>query len=136
MLTATCTVQAVASSSDVAIIGQLRGDTNDLALVMYRPSHHDVAVDVYEANASGSAHVRTPVATNVNLGDAISHGLALQGGVLTANVNGQTQSFTIGASWAGVPHYFKLGAYHAAPNTGNAGNDLTMVSFSQFAVQH
>ena len=136
VLTATCSVQAVASASDVAIIGQLRADNNDLALLMYRPSHHDVAVDVYQADAAGSAHVRTPLATDVNLGDPIAYRLALQGGVLTATVDGQTQSFTTGASWAGVPLYFKLGAYHTAPNTGNAANDLTMVSFSQFSVQH
>jgi hypothetical protein len=136
VLTATCTVQAVAAGSDAAIIGQLRGDNNDLALLMYRPSHRDVAIDVYQANLSGSTHVRTPIATNVNLGDTIAYRLALQGGVLTATVNGHTQSSSIRASWAGVPPYFKLGAYHTAPNTGNAANDLTMVIFSSFSVQH
>jgi hypothetical protein len=136
LLTATCSVQAVAAASDVAVIGQLRSPKNDLALLLYRPRQRDVAIDVYAANATGSAHTRTPLATDVSLGDTITYSLGLQSGVLTATVDGITQSTAIGPTWSGVPLYFKLGAYHAAPNTGNAAGDLTMVTFSAFAVSH
>lgn len=135
-LTATCTVQAVASASDVAIIGQLRGQNSDLALVLYRPVQHDVAIDIYAASTSGSAHTRTQIVPNVNLGDPIAYTLAYDAGVLTATVNGITQSFKTGPTWSGVPLYFKLGAYHTAPNSGNAPNDVTMVAFSAFSVSH
>lgn len=135
-LTGTCAVQAVAARSQGAIIAQLRGQTHDLALLVFRPGTADVVLQVYPRNASGSTHAVTPLVGNVQLGDAISYSLSFSGSVLTATVNGMTQSSTVDASWVGAPLYFKLGAYSVAPNVGNASGDVTMVAYSAFAVGH
>lgn len=135
-LTGTCQVRAVAASSGTTIISQLRGQAHDLALLVYRAATHDVAVDIYSTNTTGSTHTLTPLATNVNLGDTITYTLALNGSLLSATVNGASRSVTVDSSWVGAPLYFKLGAYSAAPNTGNAAADVTMVAYSAFAVTH
>ena len=135
-LTGTCAVRAVAARSQGAIIAQLRGQTHDLALLVFRPETADVVLQVYPRNASGSTHTVTPVVRDVHLGDAISYSLSFSGRVLTATVNGTTQSSTVDVSWVGAPLYFKLGAYSVAPNVGNASGDVTMVAYSAFAVSH
>ena len=135
-LTGACAVLAVAAKSTTAVIAQLRGQAHDLALLGYRPATHDVAVDIYATNASGSSHTVTALAGNVNLGDAITYSLSLNGNVLTATVNGGSRTVAVDASWVGAPLYFKLGAYSVAPNTGNNATDVTMVAYSAFAVSH
>ena len=136
VLTGTCAIRAVAPASSNAVFAQVRSQTNTLALLVYRPATHDLAVDIYSANASGSGHTVTALVKNVNLGDGIAYSLSVSGNVITATVNGATRSSTLDASWVGAPLYFKLGAYHLAPNTGNAPGDMTVVAYSAFAVSH
>lgn len=135
-LAATCEVRQVASASPVAIIGQLRSEGHVFAQMQYRTASRDVAVDVYQANATGSAHAATVLATGVSLSQAIMYALSFDGAMLTATVNGATRTFAVDAGWASAPLYFKVGAYHSAPNTGNPPGDATVVACSRIAVTH
>lgn len=135
-LRASCAVWAVAMRSDVATLAQIHGQERVFVLLVYRPARRDVAVDLYARNADGSGHQRTPIAAGVAPGDPITFTLRYAGDTLTVTVNGDTRQLPVDRSWAGAPVYFKLGAYHAAPNTGNAEGDLTRVACSAFAVEH
>lgn len=135
-LAGTCTVQSVAPGSSSAVFAQLRSQTNTLALLVYRPATRDIAVDVYSTNSSGSGHTVSVLVRNVNLQDSINYSASVSGSTFTATVNGVAHSSTLDASWVGAPLYFKLGAYHLAPNTGNAASDMTVVAYSAFAVSH
>jgi len=55
---------------------------------------------------------------------------------LNVTVNGITQSYTLISAWKNEPVYFKAGAYHSAPDTGNPEGDATQISFSQITVTH
>ena len=134
-LTANCVVQAVSAASDEATIGQIHNQSYVFILLLYRPTQKDVAIDIYSSLGS-STHTRTSMVQNVKIGDAISYSLTYKNNLLNVTVNGTTQSFAIDPSWAGTPMYFKLGAYHAAPNIGNPAGDKTQVAFSSFAVTH
>ena len=135
-LTATCKVLSVSVDADEGTIAQIHGQTYVFMLLMYRPGLKDIAVDIYATNTSTSGHTRTSMVTGVNLGDTVNYSIRYSGSTITATVNGVIKSFPIDSSWAGSPMYFKLGAYHAAPNTGNPAGDQTQVSFSVFAVSH
>ena len=104
-------------------------------LLLYRPATKDVVVDIY-ATYGGSTHTRMSLVQNVNLGDAVNYSIQYQGSTIVVTVNGTSKSYAIDASWAGRPMYFKLGAYHAAPNVGNPAGDQAQVRFSSFAVTH
>ena len=134
-LTASCVVQAVSVDSDEATIGQVHNQSYVFALLLYRPALKDIAFDLY-TTYGGSAHVRTSMVSNVNLGDAVTYSIAYKNSAMTVTVNGVTQTFAVDASWAGTPMYFKLGAYHAAPSTGNPAGDKTQTAFSSFAISH
>lgn len=135
-LAATCSVHAVASASPVAIIGQLRSEDQVLARLEYRPATRAVAIDVYPSHAAGSPHAATVIASNIDLDQSFDYSLSLADDVLIASVDGASRSFALDASWRGVPLYFKLGAYHTAPNTGNPPGDATVVRFERFSVRH
>jgi hypothetical protein len=135
-LTATCKVLSVSADSDEATIAQIHGQTYVFMPLMYRPALKDIAVDIYATNTSTSGHTRTSMVTGVNLSDTVTYSVQYSGNTVTATVNGVIKSFPIDSSWAGSPMYFKLGAYHAAPNSGNPAGDQTQVSFSAFAVSH
>ena len=134
-LTASCVVQSVSVNSDEATIGQIHNQSYVFALMLYRPAYKDVAFDLYSSLGS-SSHVRTSIVQNVNLGDAINYTIVYTGSTIAVTVNGTTQSFAVDPSWAGTPMYFKVGAYHAAPNIGNPAGDQTQVAFSSFGVSH
>jgi Alginate lyase/Calx-beta domain len=134
-LTANCVVQAVSVDSDEATIGQIHNQSYVFALMLYRPAQKDVAFDLY-SSLGGSTHVRTSIVKNVNIGDSITYSMTYTGNTIAVTVNGTTQSFAVDSSWAGTPMYFKLGAYHAAPNIGNPAGDKTQVAFSSFEITH
>ena len=134
-LTASCVVNSVSVDSDEATIGQIHNQSYVFALLLYRPGSKDIAFDLY-TTYGGSAHVRTSMVTVVNLGDAVAYTINYKGNSIVVTVNGTTKTFAVDASWAGTPMYFKLGAYHAAPNTGNPAADQTQVAFGSFAVTH
>jgi hypothetical protein len=134
-LTANCVVQAVSVDSDEATIGQIHNQSYVFILMLYRPATTDVAIDIYSSLGS-STHTRTSIAQNVKIGDSITYSMTYTGNTLNVTVDGTTQTFAIDPSWAGTPMYFKLGAYHAAPNIGNPAGDKTQVAFSSFAVTH
>jgi hypothetical protein len=95
-----------------------------------------VAVDLYERDADGSGHRRLPVAEGIAPGEPIRFSLRYAGDLLTVRVNGATRALAVERSWAGAPVYFKLGAYHAAPSTGNPEGDATQVACARFEVDH
>jgi hypothetical protein len=134
-LTASCVVQAVSVDSDEATIGQIHNQSYVFILMLYRPATKDVAIDIYSSLGS-STHVRTSIVQNVNIGDAITYSMTYKNNSLNVTVDGTTQTFPIDPSWAATPMYFKVGAYHAAPNIGNPAGDATQVAFSSFAVTH
>jgi hypothetical protein len=134
-LTANCVVQAVSANSDEATIGQIHNQSYVFLLLIYRPATKDVAVSIYSSLGS-STQARTAIVTGVNIGDAIAYSMTYKGNTFSVTVNGTTKTFAIDPTWAGTPMYFKLGAYHAAPNVGNAAADKTQVAFSGFAVTH
>jgi len=88
------------------------------------------------SSLGSSSHVRTSMVKNISLGTAISYTLVYKGNSIAVTVNGVTQNFAVDPSWAGTPMYFKLGAYHAAPNVGNPAGDHTQTAFSSFAISH
>jgi hypothetical protein len=134
-LTANCVVQAVSASSDEATIGQIHNQSYVFMLLLYRPTQKDIAVDIYSSLGS-STHTRASLVQNVKIGDPIAYSIAYKNTSMTVTVNGTTQTYTIDPTWAGTPMYFKLGAYHAAPNIGNPAGDKTQVAFSSFAITH
>jgi len=134
-LTASCIVQSVSADSDEATIAQIHNQSYVFALLMYRPANNDIAFDLYSSLGS-SSHVRTSMVQNISLGTAISYTLVYKGNSIAVTVNGVTQNFAVDPSWAGTPMYFKLGAYHAAPNIGNPAGDHTQTAFSSFAISH
>lgn len=134
-LTASCIVQAVSASSDEATIGQIHNQSYVFMLLIYRPAQKDIAVDIYSSYGS-STHSRQSFLTNVNPGDPIAYTIAYKGSTIAVTVNGTTKSYPIDPTWANTPMYFKLGAYHAAPNIGNPAGDKTQVAFSSFSVTH
>jgi hypothetical protein len=128
-------VQAVSANSDEATIGQIHNQSYVFILLLYRPAQKDIAIDIYSSLGS-SSHTRTSIVQNVKIGDAISYSMTYKNSSLNVTVDGTTQTFPVDPSWAGTPMYFKLGAYHAAPNIGNPAGDKTQVAFSSFAVTH
>jgi hypothetical protein len=135
-LDATCAVRAAAARSDIVTVGQIHGQDLVFVLLEYRPARQDVVLDVYDRNAPASPHQRIPVAVGIQLGDLFSWSLRYAGDTVAATVNGQTRQVQVDPSWAGAPVYFKLGAYHAAPHTGNAEGDASVVAFERFTVRH
>ena len=135
-LSATCEVQQVASASTKAIFGQLKGENHVFAQLQYRVATQDLAVDVYHSDTDGSSHAATVLVPAVALGQPIAYTLSFSGGVLTATANGASRSFPVDGSWNTAPLYFKVGAYHGAPNTGNPAQDHTTVTCSGIAVAH
>ena len=143
-LTATCFVNATSVDSNEATIGQLHGQNQPFVLLQYQPtssSTGNIVLFVLDTNTTNSAGTSYPMASNVALGSQISYMIKLSGNQLTATVNGSTTSpspITVDNSWTGAGNglYFKLGAYSAAPNTGNPAGDETQVTFSSFSVTH
>jgi hypothetical protein len=133
-LTASCVVNSVSVTSDEATIGQIHNQSYVFALLMFRPGSNDIAFDLY-STLGGSTHTRTSMVT-AKLGDTINYSINYKGNSIIVTVNGTTKTFAVDSSWAGTPMYFKLGAYHAAPNTGNPSGDQTQVAFSSFSVSH
>jgi hypothetical protein len=134
-MSATCAVQSVSVNSDEATIGQIHNQTTAFALLMYRPAMHDVALSLYSTLTSGISQ-RTSIVGGIGLNDKIVYSMNYLGNTLTITVNGIMRSFPVDASWSATPMYFKLGAYHAAPNSGNISGDQTQVSFSSFSLSH
>jgi hypothetical protein len=66
----------------------------------------------------------------------LNFSLSFLGGTITATVNGTTFTQTAAAVWDDYPVRFDLGAYSAAPNTGNPPGDSTQVAFGSFSVSH
>lgn len=130
-------VQAVASSATRAFIAQVRSADCILALLAYRPGTRDVAIDVYQSPVAGSVHASTVLATNVAPGDAIAYEISMNNGALQVALNGAAaRSFPVDAAWGTTPVAFKLGAYHNAPNTGNAAGDATVVTYARWSITH
>ena len=134
-LTATCSVLSVSANASEATIGQIHNQSVAFALLIYRPAQRDVALSLYTTLSSGVAQ-RTSILGNIAFSDKITYSIVYSGNTLIATVNGTTQSFTVDSSWTGTPMYFKLGAYHSAPNIGNPSGDATQVIFSTFNVSH
>ncbi|MBC7692212.1 MAG: polysaccharide lyase family 7 protein [Methylotenera sp.] len=134
-LGASCSVQSVAVNASEATIGQIHNQSVAFALLIYRPAQRDIALSLYTTLTSGIAQ-RTSLIGNVGLNDTITYSLVYSGNTLTTTVNGVTRNFTPDTSWTGTPMYFKVGAYHSAPNTGNPVGDTTRVTFTSFNVSH
>ena len=134
-LTATCSVISVSANASEATIGQIHNQSVVFALMIYRPVQRDVALSLYTTLSSGTSQ-RTSLIGNIGLNDKITYTLNYSGNVLTTTVNGVVRSFAVDSSWTGTPMYFKLGAYHSAPNIGNSATDATQVSFDSFTVSH
>lgn len=135
-LTGTCVIQAVSVDSDEATIAQIHGQDNAFMLLIFRPAYNDIQVIVYTTNG-GSAYTRTTVVTGVNIGDSISYSINYSGTTITTTVDGTPYVYSgVDSTWTGTGVYFKLGAYAAAPNTGNPSGDKTQVAYQSFSVSH
>jgi hypothetical protein len=135
-LSATCEVQQVATASPVAVIGQLRSENHVFAQLVYRVASQDIAVDVYQSDSDASRHAVTVLAAGLALGQPVAYALSFNAGVLTASVDGASRDFTVDGSWSSAPLYFKVGAYHLAPNVGNPAGDRTTVACAGISVTH
>jgi hypothetical protein len=93
------------------------------------------------ATPTATSSTLTTLLNGVSLNDTLSYTLQYSGNTLNVTVNDltksttATQAFSLPA-WAGQSVYFKLGAYHAASNTGNGSSDQTQVVVRSFAVSH
>jgi hypothetical protein len=134
-LSASCAVLGTASRAATVVVGQLRSAQHDFATLIYRPSTGEVALDMYAADQDASAHSASALATGLPLGSPIDYTISFARGELTVAVNGASRSF-LAQGWSASALAFKVGAYHTAPNTGNAPNDATVVACSRFAVTH
>jgi hypothetical protein len=135
-LQAAAVVNAVSVDSDEATIGQIHGDGSAaFVLLMYVPATREVVLTTY-ASPSSTVETRTLIESDVALDQTLDYQLSFRNGVITATVNGNSVTETAGTGWDNYPVRFDLGAYSAAPNTGNPANDETEVTFSSFGVTH
>lgn len=135
-LSGSCIVDSVAPSTTEGTFAQIHGQTNTFVLLDYRTTTGNVELAVYGANASGATKTNFVVKTGISLGSTINYTLTYKGDTVTAVVNGATKTVTVDSSWAGTPVYFKAGAYHSAPNTGNGASDATQVTYSSLSISH
>jgi hypothetical protein len=135
-LNGVCTVDSVAPSSQEATVAQIHGQTNVFVLLDYRTTTGNVELAIYNSNSSGATKTNYTVESGVALGQTLTYQLSYSGNTVTATVNGSTISETVDSSWTGTPVYFKAGAYHSAPNTGNGAADATQVSYSSLSITH
>ncbi|MDE1163560.1 MAG: polysaccharide lyase family 7 protein [Acidobacteriaceae bacterium] len=135
-LTGSCTINSVAPNTDEATFAQIHGQTYVFVLLDWRVSTGNVELAVYSSNASGATKTNYVVKSGVTLGTALTYSLAYSGSTVTAVVNGSTKSVTVDSSWTGTPVYFKAGAYHSAPNTGNGATDATQVTYTALGISH
>lgn len=134
-LTATCRVRKTSVDSDEAVIGQIHSLSGVLLIVAYNERKREVEAKVY-ASPSSTRATSYPMRSNVALGDRIAYSMQWIGSTLSVTINGATRNWTMASSWNGVPVYFKLGAYSAAPHKGNPAGDATHVAFERFYIQH
>jgi hypothetical protein len=136
-LKASATVNQTSVDTDEATIGQIHDNSSAaFVLLKYRPASKELLLSVYTSPAD-TASTDTVLLKNVMIGEAINYSLSFNAaGVITATANGATVSVTSGSDWDTYPVRFALGAYSAAPNTGNPAGDETQVTFSSFAISH
>jgi hypothetical protein len=135
-LQASAVVNATSVNSDEATIGQIHGNGGAaFVLLIYRPALQEVLLNVYDS-PTASTQAETVILKNVTLGQTINYGLSFKDGVITAIANGTTITLTAGSDWDSFPVRFAIGAYSAAPNTGNPAGDETQVTFSSFKISH
>jgi hypothetical protein len=130
-------VNAASVDSDEATIGQIHGQGSAaFVLLMYAAAKKEVLLKVYASPTSSTSATETVVEKNLPLNHALTYALSFTNGVITATVNGTTISETAGSDWDTFPVRFALGAYSAAPNTGNPSGDKTEVTYDAFSVTH
>lgn len=140
-LTATVNVTQVAATSDEATFGQIHGQNQAFVILLYRPAPiSDVAVQIYPSPTDSSTSARTSILTGVALNDKLTYSIDYRGNNLVITVNDVTKNTTKTSTfdetpWATQPVYFKIGAYHAAPNTTTT-TAQTQVVVSAFKVTH
>jgi Alginate lyase len=135
-LQASVAINAVPVDSAEATIGQIHGNGAAVfALLIYRPATQQISLKVY-ASPTTSTYSETVIEQNVLLGSMINYQLSFKDGIITATVNGKTATITSSSVWDSYPVRFDVGAYSAAPNTGNPAGDKTEVAFSSFSVSH
>jgi hypothetical protein len=135
-LQATAVVEAASVDSDEATIGQIHGNNSaPFVLLMYRPANEEIFLQVYDSPTT-STYTDTVIEQGVPLKSSISYQLSFENGIVTATANGNTVTIDAGSDWETYPVRFDLGAYSAAPNTGNPIGDETQVAFSSFSVSH
>jgi hypothetical protein len=126
----------VSVDTDEATIGQIHGyESAPFVLLIYQPGKQRVALKLYDSPTSG-AWDETVIDPDVTLNQSINYTLSFKDDVVTASVNGKTISVKAGSAWDKYPVKFSLGAYSAAPNTGNPPGDETKVTFESFSVSH
>ncbi len=135
-LQATAVINSVSADSDEATIGQIHGNGSAaFVLLIYRPALKEILLNVY-SDTTETTHSETVIQSNVTLGQTINYSLSFINGTIGATVNGNSISLTAGSAWDTYPVRFALGAYSAAPNSGNPAGDQTQVAFSSFAISH
>lgn len=142
-LVANATVISVAGNSNHVTIGQIFGPTKDgkpFVMLKYRKATNRVDLQYYRS-ATDSSAVTTTIAQNIGLNQPIAYTLRFFGSPaagykISGSVNGNIIDVAVDASWADVPMYFKLGAYHDVKNSGNPPDDASVVKFSSFSVNH
>jgi hypothetical protein len=102
---------------------------------MYEPATQEVVLTT-NASPTDTVQTRTVIESDVALGQTLDYQLSFRDGLITASVNGNAVSLTAGTGWDNYPVRFDLGAYSAAPHTGNPADDDTEVTFSSFGVTH
>jgi len=147
-MTGTCIVESVSVDTDEGTFAQIHGQIEPFVLLIYRPGHTDVEIQI-ENTSAATADVRTELATNVSLGDTISYSLTYSApsltaaGTITVHVNDVTTSTTnsaqvlpVDSSWSAQGQYFKIGAYSGANHIGNPAGDQTQVVYSSWSITH
>jgi hypothetical protein len=147
-MTGTCAVTAVSADTDEATFAQIHGQVEPFVLLIYRPGHTDVEIQI-ENTSAATSDTRTELAANVNLGDTISYSLSYSAatltsaGSITVHVNDVTtgttnspQVLAVDSSWSGQGQYFKIGAYSGANHIGNPTGDQTQVVYTTWTIAH
>jgi hypothetical protein len=135
-LHAVAVVNEVSVDSNEATIGQIHGDGSAaFVLLEYQPLAKDVVLVTY-GSPTDANETDAVIASDVVMGQTLDYALSFRDGIITASVNGHSITETAGTGWDSYPVRFDLGAYAAAPNTGNPPGDATQVTFSSFSIAH
>lgn len=149
---ATVNYVGATETGGAAIVGQIHAaGASPFVVLAYRPESKSITVNVFKdtlEHGTGLVEQRT-LATNVKLDEFFTYELSFlpadrefskegkEIAFVSVSINDATPvKIPVEETWQNTAVRFSLGAYHIAPNTGNADKDHTQVTFKSFEIIH